>query len=263
MWLDLPVCATISNIFLSSSKFGLNICSPPVKFTECQTVLRIALKSSPNADIRNLWRDTSVGSNLQYDTYRNTKDVLKSFRCNQEEKLKDHLVSQGSFFTVTSHALSKLNSMWSSAQGTLHKNIFNFTVKYITLPTKKNLCRRGLSSSSDCSLCLKPESLLHVVAGCTTYLNEGRFTWRHDSMLQFISKSLKSIPAVLYLDLPGYITPSVISGNSLRPDLVLTVSSKCLYILELTVGFEADILNNAIRKIDKYEDLVKRQKHPF
>ena len=161
MWLDLPVCATLRSIFLSSNKFDLNISSPSVKFTECQTVLCIALKSAPYADIRNLWRDTSVGSNLQYDTYRNTKDVLKSFCCNQEEKLRDRLVSQGSFFsTVTSQALSKLNSLWSSAQGTLPKSIFNFTINYIiiTLSTKKNLCRWWLSSTSDCSLCLKTVS---------------------------------------------------------------------------------------------------------
>ena len=146
----------------------------------------------------------------------------------------------------------------SSAQGTLPKNIFNFTVKYInnTLPTKKNLCRWGLSSTSDCSLCVKPESLLHVVARCT-YLNDGRFTWRHDSLHLFIAKSLKSIPdSVLHVDLPGYITPSVMSGSSLRPDLLLTVSSKCLCILELTVGFEANLLNNAICKTNMYEDLV-------
>ena len=81
------------------------------------------------------------------------------------------------------------------------------------------------------------------------YLNDGRFTWRHDQMLQFIAQSLESIPdSVYYVDLPGYITPSVISGNSLRLDLLLTVSSKCLYILELTVGFETNLLNNAIRK---------------
>ena len=96
-----------------------------------------------------------------------------------------------------------------------------------------------------------------MVAGCTTYLNDGRFTWRHDSLLPFIAESLKSIPdSVLYVDLPGYITPSVMSGSSLRPDLLLTVSSKCLYILELTVGFEANLLNNAIRKTNMYEDLV-------
>ena len=103
-----------------------------------------------------------------------------------------------------------------------------------------------------------------MVAGCTTYLNDGRFTRRHDSMLQFIAKSLKLIPGlVLYVDFPGYITPSVISGNSLRPDLLLTVSSKYLYILELTAGFEVNLLNNAIRKTNKYEDLAKRQKHQY
>ena len=81
-------------------------------------------------------------------------------------------------------------------------------------------------------------------------------------MLQFIAKSLKSIPdSVLYADLPGYITSSVLFGNSLRPDLLLTVFSKCLYILELTVGFETNLLNNAIRRTNRYEDFVKRQKY--
>ena len=157
-----------------------------------------------------IFEDTSVGSNLQYDTYRNTEDVPKSFCSNQEERLKDHLVSQGSFFsTVTSQAHPKLNTLWSSAQGTLPKNIFNFTLNYDnnTIPTKKNLCRWGLSFISDCSLCLRPKYLLHLVTGYTTYLNDGRFTWRHNSMLQFIAKSLKSSPdSVLHVDLPGYIT---------------------------------------------------------
>ena len=63
--------------------------------------------------------------------------------------------------------------------------------------------------------------------------------------------------------LPGYITRSGISGYSFRPDLLYTVSSKCLYILELTVGFEANLLNNAIRKTKRCEDLMKRQKHQY
>ena len=185
-WLDLPISATLSSTFLPCNKFGLNICPPSVKFSEFQTVLRIALKSSPNADIRGLRKDTSNGPNLQYDTCRNTEDVLKSFRCKLEEKLNDHLVSKGSFFSaVISQALPKLNSMWSSAQGHLPKNIFDFTIKYMnnTLPTKINLCKWGFSSTSDCSFFLKPESHLHVLAECSTYLNDGRFTWRHNSML--------------------------------------------------------------------------------
>ena len=194
----------------------------------CQTVLRIALKSSPTVDIRNLWKNTSVGPTWQYDTNHNTKDVLKSFRCNQEDKLRDNLASKGSFSTVTLQALPIINSLWSSVQRTLLKNIFNFRVKYInnTVSTMRNLCRWGLSSTSDCSLRLKPESLLHVVPGHTTYLNDDRCAWHYNSMLQFITKSLKSIPdSVLFVDLPGYITPSLTSGNSLRPDLLLALSS--------------------------------------
>ena len=142
---------TLSSTFLPWNKFGLNICPPSVKFTECQTVLRIALKTSPNENIRSLWKDTSNAPNLQYDTYRSTQDVLKSFRSKHEERLKDHLVSQGSFFsTVITQALPKLNSLWSSAQGNLPKNIFDFTIKYInnTLFTHP----LHLPSTSDCSL---------------------------------------------------------------------------------------------------------------
>ena len=39
-WLDIPISGTLSNVFLVHNKFGLNICPPSVKFTQCQTVLR-------------------------------------------------------------------------------------------------------------------------------------------------------------------------------------------------------------------------------
>ena len=92
-------------------------------------------------------------------------------------------------------SLSSLNSLWSSAQSKLPTNIFNFSVKYInnTLPTQVNLHKWGLSSSSDCSFCLVHESLLHVVSGCKVYLQQGRYTWRHDSILLFIAKSFQSL----------------------------------------------------------------------
>ncbi|CAB4026283.1 Hypothetical predicted protein, partial [Paramuricea clavata] len=144
----------------------------------------------------------------------------------------------------------------------LPKNIFNFTIRYInnTLPTRKYLLKWGISPTSECSFCLNPESLLHVVAGCKTYLNEGRFTWRHDSMLNFIASILKSVNHCnLYADLPGYISPSVITGDELRPDLLITLENKCIYILELTVGFESNLLTNATRKRQKYQDLINEQ----
>ena len=263
-WLEIPICGTLSNIFLTKTKFGLNIYPPSTKFVQCQTVARNVLKSSPNKAIQTLWKSTRISTNLQYDSYKDTKQVLKAFRSDQENRLKSQLVSQGSFFSsVTSHSLPKFNSIWSSAQSNLPKNIFNFTVRYInnTLPTRKNLSKWGLSSSPDCSFCLMPESLLHIVAGCSTYLNEGRYTWRHNSVLQFIASTFQTIKgASLFADLPGFVTPSVITGDSLRPDLLLEVHNKCLYILELTIGYETNLTSNIARKDRKYQDLIRTLK---
>ena len=185
-WLELPISATLSNVQLPHNRFGLNIILPSTKLLQCQTVSRKALQSSPNDEIKNLWKETSNHKNVQYDKYRNTKDVLNHIRKQHEDKLQHHLISQGSFFSsIMKHSTSSLNSLWSSVQSKLPRNIFNFTIKYInnTLPTRKNLLKWGISSTSECSFCCEPESLLHVVAGCKTYLCEGRFTWRHDSVL--------------------------------------------------------------------------------
>ena len=170
-----------------------------VKFIQCQTVLRNALKTSPNESIKQLWKSTNQHTNIQYDVYNSTKEV-------QEDKLKHHLICQGSFFSnVAKFSLLKLNSLWSTAQSKLPRNIFNFTVRYInsSLPTRKNLTRWGLSFSPECSFCLCPETLLHVVAGCQSYLR--RFTWIHDSILNFIAETLQTTCAAqIYADLPGF-----------------------------------------------------------
>ena len=50
-WLEIPVSGTLSTIFMTRNKFGLNIIPPSVKFLQCQTILRNALKSSPNVEI--------------------------------------------------------------------------------------------------------------------------------------------------------------------------------------------------------------------
>ena len=53
-WLELPISATISSLILNKSRYGINLVLPSTKFIECQTVIRNALKSSPNLDIKNL-----------------------------------------------------------------------------------------------------------------------------------------------------------------------------------------------------------------
>ena len=83
-------------------------------------------------------------------------------------------------------------------------------------------------------------------------------TWRHNSVLSFIARTLSSVKDVsLYEDLDGWESPCVITGMELRPDL-LAVKGATLYIMELTVGFEANIEKNAARKEAKYEELSRR-----
>ena len=60
----------------------------------------------------------------------------------------------------------------------------------------------------------------------------------------------------LYAELPGFISPSVITGDNLRADLLLTFKRNCLYILELIIGFETNLSSNAAQNTIKYQDLT-------
>ena len=64
-WLEVPISGTLSNVFLTRNKFGLNILPASVKFIQCQTVLRNALKTSPNDSINyELWKSTNNHTNI-------------------------------------------------------------------------------------------------------------------------------------------------------------------------------------------------------
>ena len=260
-WLDLPISATLSGIILPCNQFGLNLQLPSVKFIQCQTVLRNALRSSKSDNIKSLWKSTSCSMNVQYDSYKNTKQVLKAVRQQHTEKLQSQLTSQGFIISfLLEHSMKSLNSLWSSAQSKLPKNIFNFSIRYLsnTLANRVNLYKWKLSQSSDCSFCLCPESLLHVVSGCKSYLEEGRYTWRHNSALHFVASTLQSVRnSSLYADLPGFLSPCIITGDQLRPDMLLSIGKTILYMIELTVGFETNLNSNAERKHEKYHRLTR------
>ena len=259
-WLELPISATFSSLILNNSKYGISLVLPSTKFIECQTTMRNALKSSPNQDIKCLWAETSYGTNLQYDQFKNTKQVLKTIQHDHEERINNTLLSQGLVLSsILKFACNKTNSLWSTVQQSLPRNIFNFSIKYLnnTLPTRKNLYKWSISQSSSCSFCLQSETLQHVISSCSSYLDEGRYTWRHNSVLLFLANTFSSFKqCTVYADLPSFLSPSLITGESLRPDLLLLTKDKLLYILELTIGFETNIQNNSNRKATKCSSLL-------
>ena len=120
------------------------------------------------------------------------------------------------------------------------------------------------TSTSLCKFCLNSRTLEHVVSGCKVYLHEGRYNWRHDSILKNLVTYFKSIRGNLkyYVDIPGFEWPSVITGEKRRPDIIIHDTNK-LYIIELTVGFETIISINTERKSKHYEDLCKELSQGF
>ena len=154
----------------------------------------------------------------------------------------------------------KVRGLWSTVQQNMPRNIFNYMIKHLnnTLPTKKNLNKWSLSDSPSCSFCLSPETLQHVVSSSNSYLMDGRYTWRHNSVLLFLARSFSSLEnCSLYADLPFFSSHSLITGDSLRPDLALISPDNTLYLLELTVGFETNIEKNSNRKAIKYKPLLR------
>ncbi len=123
-------------MYLTRNKFRLNIIPSSTKFVQCQSTIRNALKSSTSQSIKHLWKSTYNHTNMQYDQYSSTKEVLKSFRQDQEDTLNRKLLHQGSFFSsISKFSLSKLKTIWSTCQSKLPK----ITIRYIsnTLPTRK------------------------------------------------------------------------------------------------------------------------------
>ena len=161
-WFELPISATLSTLILPKPKYGINCILPSTKFLQCQTVIRSSLRFSPNSDINSLWAQTSIGCNIQYDQYKNTKQVLTAIQKDNENRIAHELKSQGFIIScILTHASSKNRSLWSTIQQSMPKNIFNFSLKYLnnTLATRKNLCKWSILQSSACSFCLQAESL--------------------------------------------------------------------------------------------------------
>ena len=97
-------------------------------------------------------------------------------------------------------------------------------------------------------------------------LNQGRYTWRHNSILSNVISLIRpklAEGAQLFSDLPGFLAPGggsvpphVIVTN-LRPDIVIVNESlREIVIFELTCPWDSNINRSHTFKEDKYAPLV-------
>jgi hypothetical protein len=93
------------------------------------------------------------------------------------------------------------------------------------LPTFTNLRKWGKHALVNCQLCgnMVKQMLFHVLVHRKHTLDQGRLTWRHDSVLNHIADCLKSAllgksMVELYCDLDGLQAPG---GGSIPADVMV------------------------------------------
>ena len=121
---------------------------------------------------------------------------------------------------------------------------------------------------STCPLCACPQgTLAHIINFCPVSLNQGRYTWRHDSVLNHLYSEVKAEATTdieMYSDLPGKgINNSTIpqdiivtNGFGSKPDLVIiSRNTMNIALFELTCQQDRNLHKAHSYKIDKYTDL--------
>ena len=211
-------------------------------------------------------------SDKQELNWPKVKKILKDLAANNRleywrEYIKP-LVQQGNMLKLIH--LENMDLTWKSIIFDLPRGVLSFAVRSSIdyLPTFSNLRTWGKRSQTKCKLCGNYETLLHVLNNCTVSLNQGRYTWRHNSILKHMLTALKGFieptnnDLSLFSDIGGYTTtggtlPVDVIVSKLKPDMVFyNKKDNTVHLVELTVPFEKNIQKAHDRKAQKYRDLV-------
>ena len=205
------------------------------------------------------------GGSLEQMANRAKKKSKKEIRKEEDQEMYDHvssLVQQGEFLKLLQRA--EADATWKSFVFGLP----SYTMKFLlnacldTLATKANLYKWGKSTSSKCRLCEARETTNHILNCCQVALEQGRYSYRHDSVLNYIADQINTDLYTAYCDVEGKscngrtIPPSILV-TELRPDLfVLNAEARIIWILELTCPFETRIDEAHKLKEHKYDHLL-------
>jgi len=203
------------------------------------------------------------------------KEVRRVFREEEDDAWAARVrgyTMQGNLFALLqaeSEGITWKSYMWNLPRGVLK---FALNASIDTLPTFTNLKRWGKRASVNCHLCgnTVKQTLFHVLVHCNHTMDQGRMTWRHDSVLKHIAGCLKSALESLstvevYCDLEGLQAPgggsipAEIMAQAQRPDLVILDRSDHgrhrISLVELTCPWDTDADKARDRKISKYAGL--------
>ena len=103
---------------------------------------------------------------------------------------------------------------------------------------------------------------LHVLNNCLTAVNDGRYTWRYDSILYRIMYYVGQLieeACEIYAGPEGYTTTNFFFNSYVRPDIAVK-NGNDLTTIELTCCFETSLEKSNKFKKEKYDKLDKKLK---
>ena len=178
------------------------------------------------------------------------------------ERAKD-LSVQGQLLSLA--AEEKCDIAWKAFAFSLPKSLLKFGLNAAinVLPSLSNLRRWGVSNSDKCPRCGWVETPKHVLSGCKVFLDQGRYTARHNAVLDQIVRHIDQDRYQVYADLEGRtinggtVPPSVLVTAEI-PDLVmLDRETESLSVFELTVCYEDRLDVSHEVKTQKYASLIR------
>ena len=143
------------------------------------------------------------------------------------------LVKQGQILELT--YLEQNDATWKSYIYNLPRGTMKFLLnaQLDTLPTKANLRLWGKRTNENC-FCGQKQTLNHILNCCRKALEDGRFTFRHDNIVNYIAKCLDREKFSVYADIEGSQTaaggtiPPEVMVTNLKPDLVVIDRKKII-----------------------------------
>ena len=85
----------------------------------------------------------------------------------------------------------------------------------------------------------------------------------HGPAPNFLASSLQCLNhCTFYADLPQYLSSSLITVDDLRPDMFISTANT-LYVVEMSVDFEANLNNNTSEKFEKCRYLLHNLKSKY
>ena len=238
-------------------------------------------KSSTAVKVNNMIVNLVENGKVQFSDTRNTRlKYIKAGKVAVKKSIKDEvkdkwnervrdLTLQGDFAQLLIEEEESVT--WQSIARNLPRNVLSFATRLATnsLASPDNLKRWGKRKMGVCPLCSSLScTLAHISNMCTVALKQGRFTWRHDSVLFNITTHVKNLATEeteVFADMEGSqinggTIPAdilVSGGKGSKPDLVIiNRKQKTIALMELTCTLPNGTENASKRKQKSYTDLA-------